>query len=82
MYQPVAKATVRQVTCLRCRRYAEMTSTDDVGIYGIVRIGHNLYYCPRCAEATGHPGFVRQAPKQTSDQQPQPQKQGDQKQRH
>ncbi|KAH7109336.1 hypothetical protein EDB81DRAFT_672890 [Dactylonectria macrodidyma] len=51
-------ATVVKTFCLRCRKSVETMSTDDIETH-MVFIAHNLYYCPQCADATGHPGKLR-----------------------
>ncbi|KAF4332078.1 hypothetical protein FBEOM_14130 [Fusarium beomiforme] len=43
-------ASVEVLRCMRCARSVEATSTDDIGVMGMVRIAHNLYYCERCAK--------------------------------
>ncbi|ROT39898.1 hypothetical protein SODALDRAFT_140923 [Sodiomyces alkalinus F11] len=45
--------SVETIRCMRCAASIEVTSTDDPGIYGMVRISTNLYYCDRCAKKTG-----------------------------
>ncbi|EXK24907.1 hypothetical protein FOMG_18397 [Fusarium oxysporum f. sp. melonis 26406] len=47
-------ATVKVLRCMRCARFVEATSTDDIGAMGMVRIAHNLYYCERCAKMVGY----------------------------
>ncbi|KAK3933649.1 hypothetical protein QBC46DRAFT_217947, partial [Diplogelasinospora grovesii] len=47
--------TVLQIRCLKCAKWTEITSTDDPGTFGMVRIGYNLHYYLRCAGATGYP---------------------------
>lgn len=50
--RPIAQVEIMR--CLRCARMAEATSTDDPTSMGMVRIGHNIYYCNRCARVTGY----------------------------
>jgi len=45
---------VEVLRCMRCAREVETTSTDDVTATGMVQIAQNLYYCSRCAKATGY----------------------------
>ncbi|KAH8652141.1 hypothetical protein BX600DRAFT_516215 [Xylariales sp. PMI_506] len=40
-------ASVEVLRCLRCARSVETTTTDDPSSQGMVRIGHNIYYCTR-----------------------------------
>ncbi|KAK9775608.1 hypothetical protein SCAR479_07714 [Seiridium cardinale] len=47
-------ASVEVLRCLRCARSVETTSTDDPATQGMVRIGHNIYYCTRCAKMVGY----------------------------
>ncbi|KAG7060732.1 hypothetical protein JMJ76_0000020 [Colletotrichum scovillei] len=42
---------------MRCRREAELTSTDDLEDAGLVEIGENLYYCFTCAKLTNQQTF-------------------------
>jgi hypothetical protein len=39
--------------CLRCARFVEATSTDDVKSLGMLKIGYNLYYCEQYAKMVG-----------------------------
>jgi hypothetical protein len=46
--------SVEVLRCLRCARAVEATSTDDASASGMVRVGHNIYYCHRCAKLVGY----------------------------
>lgn len=46
-------AVVKVLYCMRCARSSEATSTDDAGSLGMLKIGHNLYYCEKCAKIVG-----------------------------
>ena len=48
-------ASVRCLGCLRCARFIEITSTDDLASAGMVLIGEGLFYCTTCAHAVGFP---------------------------
>lgn len=39
---------------MRCARFTEMTSTDTPAMYGMVTVGTGIYYCEKCAKATGY----------------------------
>jgi len=45
---------VEVLRCMRCARAVEMVSTDDASASGMVRVGHGIYYCHRCAELVGY----------------------------
>lgn len=51
---------VEVMRCSRCTKSVEaITSTDsispnDLSANGMVRFGHNLYYCDRCAKMVGY----------------------------
>ncbi|KAI0814400.1 hypothetical protein GGR55DRAFT_631689 [Xylaria sp. FL0064] len=47
-------ASVEVLRCLRCHRHVETTSTDDLASTGMIRVGFNLYYCTKCANAVGY----------------------------
>ncbi|KAK8062752.1 hypothetical protein PG997_014849 [Apiospora hydei] len=47
-------ASVEVLRCMRCARSVEATSTDDPASTGMVRVGHNIYYCDRCAKMVGY----------------------------
>ncbi|EFX00995.1 hypothetical protein CMQ_5937 [Grosmannia clavigera kw1407] len=47
-------ASVEIMRCIRCARAKEATSTDDATANGMVRVGHNIYYCHRCAKLVGY----------------------------
>ncbi|EPE07811.1 hypothetical protein F503_00533 [Ophiostoma piceae UAMH 11346] len=47
-------ASVEVLRCMRCARTVETTSTDDMASSGMVRVGHNIYYCDRCARLVGY----------------------------
>jgi len=59
-------ASAPRVEVLRCSRCAKCVetitrgddlwrvSTDDASANGMVRFGHNLYYCNRCAKLVGY----------------------------
>lgn len=49
---PVARPEV--IRCMRCARSVEMTTTDLPDMYGMVTVGTGIYYCDRCARATGY----------------------------
>ncbi|KAI0397018.1 hypothetical protein F5Y17DRAFT_455409 [Xylariaceae sp. FL0594] len=51
--QPVV--SVVPMRCLRCHRHVEATSTDDITSMGMIRVGFNLYYCTKCADAGSLP---------------------------
>ncbi|KAJ2896378.1 uncharacterized protein MKZ38_005603 [Zalerion maritima] len=46
--------SIEVLRCMRCAREVETTSTDDISSTGMVEISTNLYYCTRCAKATGY----------------------------
>ncbi len=50
--RPVVQVEV--LRCMRCARAVETTSTDDASSSGMVRVGHNIYYCHRCAKLVGY----------------------------
>src|SRR3569833_872658 len=50
--RPVVQVEV--LRCMRCARAVEMVSTDDPSSSGMVRVGHNIYYCHRCAKLVGY----------------------------
>ncbi|TPX12364.1 uncharacterized protein E0L32_007011 [Thyridium curvatum] len=56
------RPTVLRLACLRCAKSAEMLSTDEATTYDMVMIGFNLYYCSRCARATGYCSPVTDEP--------------------
>lgn len=49
---------VELLRCSRCAKSVEMVASgrgnDDAGASGMVRFGHNLYYCDRCAKMVGY----------------------------
>ncbi|KAI9055482.1 hypothetical protein LZ554_000436 [Drepanopeziza brunnea f. sp. 'monogermtubi'] len=55
-------ARVEVMRCSRCAKRVETivtsragrVSTDDAEASGMVRFGHNLYYCDRCARMVGY----------------------------
>ncbi|KAK2732392.1 hypothetical protein CKAH01_19047 [Colletotrichum kahawae] len=47
--------TIIKLRCMRCRKEAELTATNDHEDAGMVEIGYNLSYCIQCAKETGHP---------------------------
>lgn len=49
---PIAQVSI--LRCLRCAKTEEATSTDDASAYGMVRVGHGIYYCKRCAKLVGY----------------------------
>ena len=46
--------SVEVFRCMRCAREVEATSTDDATSAGMVQVGHNIYYCHRCAKLVGY----------------------------
>ncbi len=46
--------SVEVLRCMRCARTVEATSTDDASASGMIRVGHNIYYCHRCAKLVGY----------------------------
>lgn len=46
--------SIEVLRCMRCAREVEITTTDDISSTGMVEISTNLYYCSRCAKATGY----------------------------
>ncbi|TLS20666.1 uncharacterized protein PpBr36_10974 [Pyricularia pennisetigena] len=55
MQERRAPVIVLRATCLRCAKWTEFTSTDDPQTASMYQIGFNLFYCLKCAVATGHP---------------------------
>ncbi|KFX95844.1 hypothetical protein O988_05599 [Pseudogymnoascus sp. VKM F-3808] len=54
-------STVETMRCSRCAMSAETVShngrdvsADDARAGGMVKFGHNLYYCDRCAKIVGY----------------------------
>lgn len=53
-------ASVEIMRCSRCAMSVEtiarggMVSPDDASANGMVKFGHNLYYCDRCAKMVGY----------------------------
>lgn len=52
MDRPVASIEI--IRCMRCAREVEMTSTDLPSMYGMVTVGTGIFYCSKCARATGY----------------------------
>ncbi|PQE18190.1 hypothetical protein CJF30_00009356 [Rutstroemia sp. NJR-2017a BBW] len=61
------QSRVEVMRCSRCAKCVETistvqyqgnelrrVSTDDASASGMVRFGHNLYYCDRCARMVGY----------------------------
>lgn len=53
--------SVEVLRCSRCAKAVEIISrarghlsADDIVASGMVRFGHNLYYCERCARIVGY----------------------------
>ncbi|TQV90172.1 hypothetical protein IF1G_11171 [Cordyceps javanica] len=46
-------AVIKHIICLRCRKIAEVMSTDDPRDFEFYKIGLNLYYCDKCAKEVG-----------------------------
>jgi len=54
-------SSVEVMRCSRCAMSAETisrngadVSADDASASGMVKFGHNLYYCDRCAKMVGY----------------------------
>lgn len=54
---PSTQPRVEVLRCSRCAKSVETVTTgssDDASANGMVRFGHNLYYCDRCARMVGY----------------------------
>lgn len=51
----MGRATKVEIFCLLCVRQEELMSTDiaNIDLHGFIKISYNLYYCMKCAKATG-----------------------------
>lgn len=54
-------SSVEVIRCSRCAMSVETickggceVSADDASASGMVKFGHNLYYCDRCAKMVGY----------------------------
>ncbi|KAF3771204.1 hypothetical protein M406DRAFT_320674 [Cryphonectria parasitica EP155] len=52
MDRPVVSIEI--IRCMRCAREVEMTSTDSPSMYGMIPVGTGIFYCDKCARATGY----------------------------
>ncbi|KAK2630362.1 hypothetical protein QTJ16_001182 [Diplocarpon rosae] len=61
-FTPASRPRVEVMRCSRCTKCVETivsvrsgsSSEDDAQASGMVRFGHNLYYCDRCARMVGY----------------------------
>ncbi|KAK6585377.1 hypothetical protein PZA11_002104 [Diplocarpon coronariae] len=60
-FMEASRPRVELMRCSRCTKCVEtvvsavrLVSTDDAEASGMVRFGHNLYYCDRCARMVGY----------------------------
>lgn len=59
-----AQPRVEILRCSRCAKCVETITTsqgvEDASVSGMVKFGHNLYYCDRCARMVGYKWIVQE----------------------